>query len=67
MSIKARTFLMTACATGTRVSELCNLRGCDIDTSPDRMCIRVVAGKRGHDRYSLLTPSCWSSCGWMAE
>jgi integrase/recombinase XerD len=56
MSIKARTFLMTAYATGMRVSELCNLRGCDIDSSPDRMCIRVVAGKGGHDRYSLLTP-----------
>ena len=47
---------MTAYATGMRVSELCNLRGCDIDSSPDRMCIRVVAGKGGHDRYSLLTP-----------
>jgi site-specific recombinase XerD len=56
MSIKARTLLMTAYATGMRVSELCNLRGCDIDSSPDRMCVRVVAGKGGHDRYSLLTP-----------
>ena len=44
MSLKARTFLMTAYATGMRVSELCHLRGCDIDSSPDRMCIRVVAG-----------------------
>jgi site-specific recombinase XerD len=56
LSLKARTLLMTAYATGMRVSELCNLRGCDIDSSPDRMCIRVVAGKGGHDRYSLLTP-----------
>ena len=56
MSLKARTFLMTAYATGMRVSELCHLRGCDIDSSPDRMCIRVVAGKGGHDRYSLLSP-----------
>ena len=56
ISLKARTLLMTAYATGMRVSELCNLRGCDIDSSPDRMCIRVVAGKGGHDRYSLLTP-----------
>jgi len=56
MSLKARTLLMTAYATGMRVSELCNLRGSDIDSSPDRMCIRVVAGKGGHDRYSLLTP-----------
>jgi hypothetical protein len=61
--------LMTAYATGMRVSELCNLRGCDIDSSPDRMCIRIVAGKGGHDRYSLLTPElldqlrlCWRRC-----
>ena len=47
---------MTAYATGMRLSELCHLRGCDIDSSPDRMCIRVIQGKGGHDRYSLLTP-----------
>jgi len=55
-SIKARTFLMTAYASGLRLSELCHLRGCDIDSSPDRMCIRVVQGKGAKDRYSLLTP-----------
>jgi site-specific recombinase XerD len=54
ISLKARTLLMTAYATGLRVSELGNLRGCDIDSSPDRMGIRVVTGKGGHDRYSLL-------------
>ena len=56
MSLKARTFLTTAYATGLRLSELCSLRGCDIDSAPDRMCIRVVQGKGGQDRYSLLTP-----------
>jgi len=55
-SIKARTFLMTAYASGLRLSELCRLRGCDIDSAPDRMCIRVVQGKGAKDRYSLLTP-----------
>lgn len=55
-SIKARTFLMTAYASGLRLSELCHLRGCDIDSAPDRMCIRVVQGKGAKDRYSLLTP-----------
>ena len=55
-SIKARTFLMTAYASGLRLSELCHLRGCDIDSSPERMCIRVVQGKGNKDRYSLLTP-----------
>ena len=38
------------------LSELCNLRGRDIDSAPDRMCIRVVQGKGGQDRYGLLTP-----------
>ena len=56
ISIKARTFLMTAYASGLRLSELCHLRGCDIDSAPDRMCIRVVQGKGAKDRYALLTP-----------
>lgn len=56
ISIKARTFLMVAYASGLRLSELCHLRGCDIDSAPDRMCIRVIQGKGGKDRYSLLTP-----------
>jgi site-specific recombinase XerD len=53
-SVKARTLLMTAYASGLRLSELCALRGCDIDSAPDRMCIRVVQGKGARDRYSLL-------------
>jgi Phage integrase, N-terminal SAM-like domain/Phage integrase family len=62
-SIKARTFLMTAYASGLRLSELCHLRGCDIDSAPDRMCIRVVQGKGAKDRYSLLTHlTCSHSC-----
>ena len=56
MSLKARTFLTTAYASGLRLTELCNLRGCDIDSAPDRMCIRVLQGKGGQDRYGLLTP-----------
>jgi len=48
--------LTTAYASGLRLSELCQLRGCDIDSAPDRMCIRVVQGKGGQDRYALLTP-----------
>lgn len=56
MSMKARTFLMAAYASGLRLNELCHLRGCDIDSAPDRMCIRVVLGKGGKDRYSILTP-----------
>ena len=48
---------MTAYAAGLRVSEVCALRVTDIDSAPDRMCIRVVAGKGGKDRYTLLSPS----------
>ena len=73
-SIKARTFLMTAYATGLRLSELCHLRGCDIDSAPDRMCIRVVQGKGAKDRYALLTPDLldqlklyWRTCRFGAK
>ena len=68
-TLKARTLLMTAYASGLRVSELCALRGCDIESAPDRMCIRVVQGKGGRDRHSLLTADLleqlrlyWRSC-----
>jgi site-specific recombinase XerD len=56
-SIKARTFLMTAYASGLRLSELCHLRGCDIDSSPDRMCIRVVQGKGAKCFTEHLAPN----------
>ena len=45
MSLKARTFLTTAYASGLRLTALCNLSGCNIDSAADRMCIRVVLGK----------------------
>jgi len=57
-SCKALTFLMVAYASGLRVSEVCGLRVCDIvydiNSARDRICIRVVQGKGGHDRYALL-------------
>lgn len=49
-----RTFLMLAYATGLRLSELRHLRVADIDSHADRMCIRVVQGKGGKDRYVPL-------------
>lgn len=51
-----RTFLMLAYGTGLRLSELRHLRVCDIDSHADRMCIRVVQGKGGKDRYVPLAP-----------
>lgn len=50
----ARTFLMMAYATGLRLSELRHLCVADIDSHADRMCIRVVQGKGGKDRYVPL-------------
>ena len=55
-NLRSRTLLMTTYAAGLRVSEVCALRVADIDSAPDRMCIRVVEGKGGKDRYTLLTP-----------
>ena len=51
---KPRTVLMTAYALGLRVSELCHLRLTDIDGNADRMCVRIVQGKGGKDRYVPL-------------
>ena len=68
-SCKVRTFLQTAYASGLRLSELCALRVRDIDSAADRMCIRVVSGKGGQDRYALLSPDLlqhlrtyWQAC-----
>jgi site-specific recombinase XerD len=52
--LAARTFLMLAYGTGLRLSELRHLRVADIDSHADRMCIRVVQGKGGKDRYVPL-------------
>ena len=62
MPIKARTFLMTAYASGLRLNELCHLRGCDIDSAPDRMCIRVVQGKGAKVATAFSRPSCLTNC-----
>lgn len=52
-----RMLLQTIYATGLRVSEACELRVSDIDSAPDRMCIRVASGKGGKGRYTLLSPT----------
>jgi len=48
-----RALLMTAYGGGLRVSEVVKLRPRDIDSQ--RMMMRVVAGKRARDRYTLLS------------
>ena len=55
-SLRDRTLRETIYATGMRLSEVCNLELSDIETAPDRMCIKVRQGKGGKDRYTLLSP-----------
>lgn len=55
-SLRARTLLTTTYAAGLRVSEVCALTVADIESAPDRLCIRVRGGKGGRDRYTLLSP-----------
>lgn len=53
-NLEHRTMIMTAYATGLRVSELTHLQVRDIDS--DSMQIRVRDGKGGKDRCVLLSP-----------
>ncbi|MCD6705262.1 MAG: tyrosine-type recombinase/integrase [Thiobacillus sp.] len=55
-TLRGRTLLMTTYAAGLRVSEVCALQVADIESAPDRMCLRVRQGKGGRDRYTLLSP-----------
>ena len=52
-----RILLQTIYAAGLRVSEACALQVTDVDSQPDRMCLRVTQGKGAKDRYTLLTPT----------
>jgi site-specific recombinase XerD len=52
-----RMLLITLYAAGLRVTEASQLRLRDIDSSEDRMSIRVRGGKGGKDRYTLLSQS----------
>ena len=55
-NFRARTLLMTTYAAGLRVSEVCALQLTDIESAPDRMCIKVCHGKGSKDRYTMLSP-----------
>jgi len=57
---KHRALLMTAYGAGLRVSELVRLKPHHIESSPDRMMIRVEQGKGRKDRYTVLF-------GWVLE
>jgi integrase/recombinase XerD len=51
--LRDRCLLMTAYATGVRVSELVRLKVSDIDS--ERMTVRVEQGKGRKDRYTILS------------
>jgi integrase/recombinase XerD len=53
-SIQHRAIVMTAYAAGLRISEACTLRVTDIDSK--RGVIHVRDGKRGRDRFVMLSP-----------
>jgi len=55
-TLRGRTLLMTTYAAGLRVSEVCALQVGDIESAPDRMCLKVRQGKGNQDRYTLLSP-----------
>jgi integrase/recombinase XerD len=55
-NLRTRTVLMTTYAAGLRVSEVCALQLADIESAPDRMCIKLRQAKGGKDRYTLLSP-----------
>jgi site-specific recombinase XerD len=55
-TLRGRTLLATTYAAGLRVSELCDLQLTDIESAPERMCLKVRQGKGGQDRYTLLSP-----------
>src|SRR3990172_6435763 len=54
-NLRARTVLMTTYAAGLRVSEVCALQVADIESAPERMCLKVREAKGGKDRYTLLS------------
>lgn len=56
-TLRTRTVLMTTYAAGLRVSEVCALQVGDIESAPDRMCLKVRQGKGSRDRYTLLSPN----------
>jgi len=55
-TMRGRTLLAITYAAGLRLSELCALQLSDIESAPERMCIKVRQGKGAQDRYTLLSP-----------
>lgn len=54
--LRSRTVLTTTYAAGLRLTEVCALQLSDIESAPERMCLKVRQGKGAKDRYTLLSP-----------
>jgi site-specific recombinase XerD len=54
-SLRHRAIITTTYACGLRISEVCKLQVGDIDSQ--RMLIHIRNGKRGRDRYVMLSPT----------
>ena len=54
-NLKHRALLAMVYGSGLRVSEVCRLRPCHIESAPDRMMVRVEQSKGRKDRYTLLS------------
>jgi integrase len=56
-NLKHRALLAMTYGSGLRVSEVCRLKPCHIESAPDRMLVRVEQGKGRKDRHTLLSQS----------
>ena len=54
-NLKHRALLAMVYGSGLRVSEVCCLRPHHIESSPDRMMVRIEQGKGHKDRYTILS------------
>ena len=68
-NLKHRALLAMTYGSGLRVSEVCHLRSCHIESAPDRMMVRVEQSKGRKDRYTLLSHRALESLRayWLQE
>ena len=69
VNLKHRALLAMTYGSGLRVSEVCHLRACHIESAPDRMMVRVEQSKGRKDRYTLLSQRALESLRayWLQE